>query len=857
MGRTEKKALVEDVIGEVSGQSDVSAGVKRSIGAVLAFVLSVLLVLGFFDLAGPLGQAFDTGIGLLFGWGKWISPIIAFVTGIFLIGKRPESWSDALRFTGLGMAFVGLLGIFHFFSGDTEMMLGLAEQGKGGGLLGFGLAFGAISVAGSAGGIVLLAMFFLIGCIAAFNVSLLHWVGWIRARREGRETIDSTEMLDADEEVFNEADESDQDSVGEEDTSPAKGIFTRRDERKDYTEDGLSLWEAQEDGYDANANTSDVSERLVSSCESTELEQANIGAVHFPGDQVLSAGLALVSNAASENASGDAAGGDEMSSSVAQNDELPVVVVKKPRKRIIHWKMPPHSLVERHLSPQDRTDGKDRNADIIRETLRHFGIEVELGSVQVGPTVTQYTFRPATGVKLSRITTLNNDLALALAASSIRIEAPIPGKSLVGIEVPNHTQSSVRFRSLLESREVHSRKDESLLMVLGKDVSGGVVTANLDKLPHLLIAGATNSGKSVCINTLLLSLLYRNTPDDLQLILVDPKRVELTPYNKIPHLKTDVIVEPKKVVNILRWAVSEMERRYKILEESQSRDIHSYRTKRQAGGVYQTLDPSTNRMLEQPLDAMPFIVIVIDEMADLMMGHGKDVEGLIVRLAQMSRAVGIHLILATQRPSVEVITGLIKANIIARIAFQVATQIDSRTILDMSGAEKLLGKGDMLFLAPTAPQPRRIQGVFVSEEEVRRVTNFWREQAKELEEDIPESFEAAPEAGDTRRATALRDSDAPDVFDIDTPQVDERYEEAKQIVIETGKASASLLQRRMSVGYSRAARILDELEAGGIIGPADGAKARTIFVGKGAKNQDMVGYEDETDDQKTREKWTA
>ena len=353
--------------------------------------------------------------------------------------------------------------------------------------------------------------------------------------------------------------------------------------------------------------------------------------------------------------------------------EIPLLISKTVKKKAKKkkWILPGYDLVDAHATEKAKQPANDANAQIIQNTLRHFGIEVELGSVQVGPTVTQYTFRPAMGVKLSRITTLNNDLALALSASSIRIEAPIPGKALVGIEVPNRSVASVRFRNLLESREVMSRRQEPLLMVLGKDVSDEVVATNLDKLPHLLIAGTTGSGKSVCINVLLLSLLYRNTPEDLQLILVDPKRVELTPYNKIPHLKTDVIVEPKKVVGVLRWAVTEMERRYKILEACQSRDINSYRTKRSNSGTCTVKHPETGVPMEESMDAMPYIVIVIDEMADLMMAHGKDVEGLIVRLAQMSRAVGIHLVLATQRPSVEVITGLIKANVPARVALQV------------------------------------------------------------------------------------------------------------------------------------------------------------------------------------------
>jgi len=832
---------------ESSKRSDVFHGVKRSIGAVIALVFAVLLVLGFLGLAGPLGSGLDWSIGLIFGWGKWITPLIALLISVFLLGKKPEGWSDILRFAGLGIAFISLLGLVHFFSTSAETALTLAEQGVGGGLLGFGLIFVATKVAGSVGGVVLLVMFFVVGCIASFNVSLIQWKERWQASRQ--HSIDEQEFLEEDVQEFID-DDPESLEISDETVSRKRSLLKRIPFfGGEPSEDGLSAWETVEE---QSAISNEQAPMTMTHQENIDLEQSNIASFRFADGYHSPADLSIGASS-SEPASANKTNGTGELFPIKEE-----ILIPKQHKRPRQWKFPPHYLTERHLLPQERAGGKDENARIIQETLKHFGIEVEFGSAQPGPTVTQYTFRPASGIKLSRITALHDDLSLALSAPSIRIEAPIPGKALLGVEVPNNSPAEVRFRNLLESREVASRKGESLLVILGKDVSGGAVVTNLEKLPHLLIAGATNSGKSVCINTLLLSLLYRNTPDDLQLILVDPKRVELTPYNKIPHLKTPVIVEPKKVVSVLKWATGEMERRYKILEESKSRDIHSYRAKRQAGEIYQSIDPMTNKVSEQVLESMPFIVIVIDEMADLMMAHGKDVEGLIVRLAQMSRAVGIHLILATQRPSVEVITGLIKANITARIAFQVATQIDSRTILDMGGAEKLLGRGDMLFIAPTAPQPKRIQGVFVSEEEVHRVTDFWREQNRDDDEGIPESMETTSQdtdEGDSRSANVLRDPMSPDVLDLDQPEIDERYEEAKQIVIETGKASASFLQRRMSVGYSRAARILDELEAGGIIGPSDGAKARAIYVGKGAKNQDMVGYEDTSDDQQAREKW--
>ena len=473
------------------------------------------------------------------------------------------------------------------------------------------------------------------------------------------------------------------------------------------------------------------------------------------------------------------------------------------------WTLPPLELLHRD---QDEAITGDINAsaNIIKRTLGNFGIDVEMGEVSVGPTVTQFTMRPAVGVKLSKITTLNSDLSLALAAHPIRIEAPIPGKSLVGIEVPNKKVSIVGLRDMFEAEE-YKKSNFFFPVSIGRDVSGNPVFAGLEKMPHLLVAGATGTGKSVSINTLLLSMLYKHSPDMLKLILIDPKRVELTLYNHIPHLITPVIIDNKKVLGALKWAVSEMDRRYDTLSSSGSKDIFSYNAK---------IAEKHGKGNEED-NGMPFIVIVIDELADLMASYGRDVEAAIVRLAQMSRAVGIHLILSTQRPSVEVITGLIKANITCRIAFQVASQVDSRTILDMSGAEKLLGRGDMLFMAGDVAKPRRLQGANVTEKEVKDVVKFLRTQAEELdlggEEEMHVDFNAT---GSFSGNTSNPDDGADD----------ELYGDAKEVIVAAGKASASLLQRRLKVGYARAARLLDILEENGVIGPGDGAKPREVYI---------------------------
>lgn len=439
----------------------------------------------------------------------------------------------------------------------------------------------------------------------------------------------------------------------------------------------------------------------------------------------------------------------------------------------------------------------DLNGKKIQSTLDKFGIEVEMGETKVGPTVTQYTFRPAEGVKLSRITTLSNDLSLALAAHPIRIEAPIPGKSLVGVEVPNRAKAIVGLRGILEDDAFIKRKN-NLHIVLGKDVAGSSWLYDLSRMPHLLVAGATNSGKSVCLNAIIVSLLYQNNPDDLRFIMVDPKRVELPVYNGIPHLLCPVITEVSKTINSLKWCLNEMDRRYDLLNKTKKKNIQSY-----------------NKVSK---DKLPYIVFIIDELADFMMTAGKEMEAAIIRLAQMSRAIGIHLILATQRPSVDVITGLIKANIPSRIAFSVASLVDSKTILDASGAEKLLGQGDMLFSTAEISKPKRIQGAYLSDEEINDVVNYIKEKSGEANylEGITDRQKVSGIAGVG--------------LDGNRGDEDELLEEAKELIVKAGKASTSMLQRRLSIGYGRAAKILDMLEEQNIIGPSNGPKPREVMI---------------------------
>jgi S-DNA-T family DNA segregation ATPase FtsK/SpoIIIE len=468
------------------------------------------------------------------------------------------------------------------------------------------------------------------------------------------------------------------------------------------------------------------------------------------------------------------------------------------------------------------------NANIIKRTLQNFGIDVEMDEISIGPSVTRYALKPAEGVKLSKIVALQDDLSLALAAHPIRIEAPIPGKSLVGIEIPNTTKTTVGLGSLLSNQEFQS-SDKPLLTALGKGISGKAHFGNLAKMPHLLVAGTTGSGKSVTIHSLIVSLLYRNSPDNLRFILIDPKRVELTLYNKIPHLQTPVITDPKKTIMALRWAVKEMERRYEILQDKSVTNIESYH-KNVLEPVLKRIKenpPKEGEIVENAPDRMPYIVIVIDELADIMQTYPRELEAGIVRLAQMSRAVGIHLILSTQRPSVNVITGLIKANIPSRLALQVASQVDSRTILDQVGAEQLLGAGDMLYLSADMSKPQRLQSAYVSEAELKAVVKFL---AENYEDYIPVDITEMPE----KDKNSIFESS----FGDEGGEDDDMYEDARQVVLEAGKASTSYIQRKLRVGYARAARLMDLLEERGVIGPADGSKPRSVIGDHGGGDTD-------------------
>ena len=713
--------------------------ISRGLLAILIFIVAILSALSFFSLAGVAGQFVDSLLAVSFGQVRYVFPIILFIVSVLMVRDleyqyRPTHWLGSILF------FLGFNGLVHLQK-PVEEMWSMAWQGSGGGLAGFLLAWPFKNYAGYWGATVILLGALLVAVIFLFNTSLaelvaIHKKAFLLLGWTGKQIVNFFALFKREEKVR----------------------FQIKGEYEDAPEPASEERNSVKEKIAVEENHDEEGERAF--------KQRTL-------------------NRAEKNA--DDKEGEEPKKSGAEE-----IAIEKPR--VIIRDLPPIDLLFTSKGKPSAGDIKG-NAEVIREMLSHFGIEVEMGEVRVGPTVTQYSLKPAAGIKLNRITALSNDLALALAAHPIRIEAPIPGKSLVGIEVPNQRIAMVTLRELLEAREFKAR-NHNMMVALGKDVAGKVWFADLPRMPHLLIAGATGSGKTVCINTVLLSLLYQNTAATMRMIMVDPKRVELTLYNGIPHLLTPVITDTAKTVNALKWAIGEMDRRFTLLSEAGKQNVTSY-----------------NAYADEPL---PHIVFVIDELADLMAMAATEVEAGIIRLAQMARAVGIHLIVATQRPSVEVITGLMKANIPARIAFSVPSIMDSRTILDCPGAEKLLGRGDMLYLTAELSKPKRIQGAYVSEEEIKRVVD-------NLRGDEPPVYD---DSIISKNASGGRVN----MFGGPSDDFDPIFKEAKQIVFESGKASASLLQRRLKVGYARAARLLDELEEAGMVGPADGAKPREVFT---------------------------
>lgn len=809
MGRRKKEEKKDnkEELGEAKKlpKFDIAGDAKRSIAAVFLFALALIIMLGFFGKAGVIGESLGKAAGLAIGWAKLVFPLFLIIAGIVLL-LRKETAFYVSKLIGLSVTLLGIAGLLHWIYGaiyGADKMAAAANAGLGGGYAGYAAANLAVKYAGMAGGLVVIFAIFLTGFIVAFNFSIIHFFQKIFAKKEKAEFAEDAAVGAKN----SEAEKTEEAELVKEEIKKEESPVGLEKNKEDENIGKIEFVEGP-DHFNEGGLSSEISRKnfAVKNGRSQRKTTANSG-IDFSGES-------------SED-----------------------------------WILPSIELLEKGRGGAEGGD-TEKNAEIIEKTFKSFGIEVERGGIQIGPSVTQYSFKPAVGIKVSKILELNSNLAMALAKHPIRIEAPIPGKSLIGIEVPNIEPAIVRLRDSLES-EKFGEKESSLTLALGEDVSGEYIVADLGKMPHLLIAGATGTGKSVCVNAIITALLYQNSPEDLKFIMVDPKRVELSLYSGIPHLLSPVITENGKVINALKWVVGEMEKRYRLLQDMKSQNIDSYNEKRNKGQKRKYTDPETGETIEEPMEKLPYIVVVIDELAELMMSHGKEVEGAIVRIAQLARAVGIHLVVSTQRPEVKVITGLIKANINARVAFKVNTQVDSRTILDMGGAEKLLGKGDMLFLSSDSPKTKRIQGIFVSETEVKKVVKFINNQYEEIKKRQGEKIDEGDEIGVGEPITnpVFQGAAAVD-FSLppENEDKDDLYEAAKAEVLRAGKASASLLQRRLRVGYARAARLLDILENNGLIGPSDGAKPREVF---GAKNspEEAIGYESPVDDQVARDKW--
>ncbi len=725
---------------------DLDPDTKRGIFIVFILAIGAISLLGLFDLAGMAGNYIKQFLIIAFGWGKWIFPFILLLLGFFLYNEEKYE----IRFSNYLGVIIFLLS-FHallFLFIERDQWENALKIGSGGGYVGLLLASNFLKLMGFFASLIVTFGLLIISFLLMFNTTLIGLFG--------RESLIAKILFPINfiiSKLFKSKDEEEDEDEEDEDDD--------EDEEEDEDEDDDEDEEEDEDEEDEDDDEDEEEDEDEEDEDDDEDEE--------DGEKI-----------------------PKFSKSLIKDEEE------------LWWKTKTNVDINLPLSLLNSKKGKPTSGDIkankeiIKHTLENFHIPVEMGDISVGPTVTQYTFRPAEGIKVSKISNLSNDLALALAAHPIRIEAPIPGKSLIGVEVPNQAKAIVGLKEILSVKDYKKRKN-NLMIALGKDVSGKAWLDDISKMPHLLVAGATNSGKSVCLNSIIISLMYQNNPDDLRFIMVDPKRVELPVYNNIPYLLTPVITDVKKTINALKWCLNEMDRRFEVLSKFSKRNIQTY-------------NESTNIK-------MPYVIFIIDELADLMVAASRDIEAGVIRLAQMARAVGIHLILATQRPSVDIITGVIKANMPARAAFSVASGIDSRTILDTLGAEKLLGRGDMLFMNAEMSKPKRLQGAFVSDLEIKKIVRYIKDKngTPKFLEDITERQKVQGIGG-----VGLDGNE----------DEDELLGEAKEIVINMNKASASLLQRKLRVGYARAASLLDALEEAGVVGPSNGSKPREILISK-------------------------
>ena len=753
---------------------------------------------------GFVGSVMQTIFKGLFGGLSIFMPFIIVATGIlgFFDGNEYIYRMKNTKIYYLTIAFIFVFyGLLNARSLPVESPLSsemfksviqMGVDGSGSGLIATTITYYIKQAFGITGGWLISIFALIAGIMFVFKISIKDLVSNIKAKSNGIKNSDLTmkeRMANMKQSVIDMV----TDEVDEETMVKKQGL-SKKDKKKE---------EVIEDDYD------EIEDKTIKIVGFNKAEDDYLEILE--GTQSMSSELDVLKelqNTNKQNINNDVyedVREQPIKTSKTFDSEKTQTISIKEEANYDNYKIPSVNLLNKIDKKADDNSKKKvlKNASLLEKTLADFGVEAKVNQVTVGPTITRYEIQPSPGVKVSKIVNLTDDIALSLAARSIRMEAPIPGKSAIGIEVPNETPLMVGLREVFESEEF-KKFDSPLAMALGKDISGKPVIGDIGKMPHLLIAGSTGSGKSVCVNTLISSILYKARPDEVKLLLIDPKVVELANYNGIPHLLIPVVTDPKKAANALNWAVVEMNKRYKMFAENGVKDITSY-----------------NEKCEEKL---PKIVIIIDELADLMMASANDVEDYICRLAQMARAAGMHLIVATQRPSVDVITGVIKANIPSRIAFAVSSQTDSRTILDMGGAEKLLGKGDMLFYPLGASKPVRLQGAFISENESQNVIDFVKSQVKEevkYEENIMDTIS---------KVNMEKSSDE-----------DELLSEAIEFVVESGQGSASMLQRKFKIGFNRAARLIDSMEERGIVGPNEGSKPRKVLMSK----QDLQNLEGE------------
>ncbi|MEJ6510959.1 MAG: DNA translocase FtsK [Actinomycetota bacterium] len=756
-------------------------GHGHDVWGVALIALGLLTALGVYgNLAGPLGRGLAEVAGALFGGLRVFLPPVLVVGGALLL-RGPRDDQGTQRFSagrlgvGVALIFVAIAGLLHLTKGRPEFGMPLEDFIAAGGYIGALVGTPLEKALAVWGATLVFVALIVVGLVVATGVSV---------RVAARKTADGVKPVQG-------AMKRSMGSLFELKSEDADGV-TNDEPVVPILYDGSSTVEA---------DWGDDAEPML-----TEL----IDPDGEPADAFDEESLLFVAG------SDDDPVADELDIHVPTGDEPPAkseqLRMPLPKERKVNWKLPSLKMLDRTVAQQvDKKMVEDRGR-LLEAALAEHGVQTKLVGMVVGPTVTRYELELLPGVKVSKVTSLHKDIAYAMASPDVRILAPIPGKQAIGVEVPNDNRQLVAVGDILASPEAKAAKN-ALEVAIGRDINGRSVLADLSKMPHLLIAGATGAGKSSCINSLLTSILMRSTPDQVRLILIDPKRVELGQYNRLPHLLTQVVTNPKKAANALAWTVKEMERRYDLLSDRGFRDIDGYNAAFDRGEVID--DPDMGLEFHR----LPYILVVVDELNDLMMVAARDVEDSICRIAQMARAVGIHLVIATQRPSVNVITGVIKANVPARLAFAVSSLADSRVILDQGGAEKLLGRGDMLLLGPSSSIAQRIQGAWVTEDEVRAVVAFWRQQSSDIIYD--ETVQGSEASSTGSGAGAMAGGDDSD---------DDLLVQAMELVVRSQLGSTSMLQRKLRVGFARAGRLMDLLEQRGVVGPSEGSKARVVLM---------------------------